>query len=222
MRSGSGRRTARSRFPARACRPPPSSTLSCRIGTSISCWPIFIAGFRRGHRLLVDHGDLVAADGAQLLVGHLAHVLALEAGCGRRRSSRHWTRSRMMPSDTVDLPQPDSPTMPMRLAGHDGAGKSITAGISPPLGEEGDRQVLDARGWGSAFSDVRGFDAASFIDLYRAAGFGASGSTRSILQRLFAQRVGQQVEAQHEASSARTVGGSAGMDEGAQQAGWHP
>ena len=31
-----------------------------------------------GHRLLVDHGDLVAADGAQLLRRQLAHVLAFE------------------------------------------------------------------------------------------------------------------------------------------------
>ena len=50
------------------CRPRPCETLSWISGTSISCWPTFIAGLRLGHRLLVDHGDLGAADGAQLLL----------------------------------------------------------------------------------------------------------------------------------------------------------
>ncbi len=48
----------------------------------------------------------------------------------------------MMPSDTVDLPQPDSPTMPMASPGMTEQEKSITAGIAAP-GEEGDRQILD-------------------------------------------------------------------------------
>ena len=48
-----------------------------------------------------------------------------------------------MPSDTVDLPQPDSPTMPIASPGITVQEKSITAGISPRRGEEGDRQVLD-------------------------------------------------------------------------------
>jgi hypothetical protein len=34
---------------------------------------------QRGHRLLEDHADLVAADGAHLAVRHLQQVLALEA-----------------------------------------------------------------------------------------------------------------------------------------------
>ena len=37
----------------------------------------------------------------------------------------------MMPSDTVDLPQPDSPTMPIASPGMTVQEKSITAGISP-------------------------------------------------------------------------------------------
>ena len=37
----------------------------------------------------------------------------------------------MMPSDTVDLPQPDSPTMPIASPGITVQEKSITAGISP-------------------------------------------------------------------------------------------
>ncbi len=40
-------------------------------------------------------------------------------------------RSRMMPSDTVDLPQPLSPTMPIASPGMTLQEKSITAGISP-------------------------------------------------------------------------------------------
>src|SRR6201991_1135391 len=40
-------------------------------------------------------------------------------------------RSRMMPSDTVDLPQPDSPTMPIASPGMTVQEKSMTAGISP-------------------------------------------------------------------------------------------
>ena len=49
----------------------------------------------------------------------------------------------MMPSATVDLPQPDSPTMPIASPGMTVQEKSMTAGISPLAGEEGDRQVLD-------------------------------------------------------------------------------
>ena len=37
----------------------------------------------------------------------------------------------MMPSDTVDLPQPDSPTMPIASPGSTEQEKSMTAGISP-------------------------------------------------------------------------------------------
>ena len=39
----------------------------------------------------------------------------------------------MTPSDTVDLPQPDSPTMPIASPGITVQEKSITAGISPRL-----------------------------------------------------------------------------------------
>ncbi len=42
-------------------------------------------------------------------------------------------RSRMMPSDTVDLPHPDLPTMPIASPGCTAQEKSITAGISPRL-----------------------------------------------------------------------------------------
>ena len=39
----------------------------------------------------------------------------------------------MIPSETVDLPQPDSPTMPIASPGITVQEKSITAGISPLL-----------------------------------------------------------------------------------------
>jgi hypothetical protein len=115
-------------------------------------------------------------------------------------------RSRMMPSDTVDLPQPDSPTMPIASPGMTLQEKSITAGISP-LGEEGDRQVLDLDDrFGVMFVALT----ASFI-----------AGLPSVFQRLFAQRVRQQVEAEHEGHQ-RDVGGSAGWMKERSRNGWRP
>ena len=71
-----------------------------------------VEGVQRGERVLEDHRDLVAADLAQLVVGHLDQVRALEhdpAGDlgvrrpGSARGSSGWRRS---------CRSPDSPTIP--------------------------------------------------------------------------------------------------------------
>src|SRR4051812_10235010 len=93
-------------------------------------------------------------------------------------------RSRITPSDTVDLPQPDSPTMPIACPGITVQEKSITAGISPRLVKnEIDRFSISRIG-------SAGFLTASFI--------GSSRAGCSISQRFLAQRIGQQVEAEHQ------------------------
>src|SRR5690606_39044914 len=92
-------------------------------------------------------------------------------------------RSRMMPSDTVDLPQPDSPTIPIASPGITVQEKSITAGISPRLVKnEMDRFSISMIGW------------AALTDCGATVSFMAS-----ILQRLFAQSIGKQIEPEHEA-----------------------
>ena len=54
----------------------------------------------------------------------------------------------MMPSDTVDLPQPDSPTMPIASPGSTEQEKSMTAGISPRrVKNEIDRFSISRIGW---------------------------------------------------------------------------
>ena len=40
-------------------------TPRCSIGTSANCAPMVLTGFRRAHRVLIDHGDAATADGAQ-------------------------------------------------------------------------------------------------------------------------------------------------------------
>src|SRR5690554_188580 len=91
-------------------------------------------------------------------------------------------RSRMMPSETVDLPQPDSPTMPIASPGMTVQEKSITAGISPArVKKEMERFSISRIGLAPSVAAVL---RAWFM--------------ASILQRLFAQRVGQEIEPQHE------------------------
>src|SRR6476660_7729323 len=85
-------------------------------------------------------------------------------------------RSRMMPSETVDFPQPDSPTMPIASPGMTVQEKSMTAGISPfRVKKEMERFSISTIGW-TAFM----------------------ASPPSVFQGLFAQRVREQVQAQHE------------------------
>src|SRR6476620_7233936 len=95
-------------------------------------------------------------------------------------------RSRITPSDTVDLPQPDSPTMPIASPGITVQEKSITAGISPRLVKnEIERFSISRMGWALLTSvDLT----ASFI----------GSSVRLISERFFAQCVGQQVQSKHE------------------------
>src|SRR5271157_2077309 len=84
-------------------------------------------------------------------------------------------RSRITASATVDLPQPDSPTSPIASPGMTLQEKSITAGISPArVKNEMPRRSMSRIG--SAISLI----------------------SSSIAQRLFADRVGEQVETQHE------------------------
>src|SRR5688572_6771754 len=94
-------------------------------------------------------------------------------------------RSRITPRATVDLPQPDSPTRPSAWPGSTVAEKFITAGISPArVKKEIDRSSMTRRG--SAMG--AGPRLAAAADRHR-----------SILHRLLAQRVGEQVEAEHQA-----------------------
>ena len=98
----------------------------------------------RRHRLLEDHGDLVAADGAD------AGIVELEAGPGPRRSPRP-IRSRpggvgirrMIESAVTLLPEPDSPTMATVSPGADVEGDVVDGRHPTALGIEARRQVAD-------------------------------------------------------------------------------
>ena len=110
-----------------------------------------------GHRLLVDHGDLVAADGAQLLSD--SSPMSLPLNLMRPPTIFPMLeRSRMMPSDTVDLPQPGFADDAHRLAGHHRAGKVHDGRDLAAPREEGDRQVLDLEDrFGVACPDAASF-----------------------------------------------------------------
>ena len=77
MRSGSGRRTSSTIWRAWA-QASAWDMPSWIIGTSISCVADLHRGVEGGHRLLIDHRDFGAADGAQLVVAHQVEVAALE------------------------------------------------------------------------------------------------------------------------------------------------
>ena len=64
------------------------------------------------HRILEDHRDLLAAHRAQLRVGELDQVAALEHRACRRRRVPARGRIPSSASDVTLLPQPDSPTIP--------------------------------------------------------------------------------------------------------------
>src|SRR4051794_23869634 len=133
-------------------------------------------------------------------------------------------RSRMMPSDTVDLPQPDSPTMPIASPGMTVQEKSMTAGISPlRVKKEIDRFSISMIGASvGPFVGLPGFRTASFMGRSNPCSSGMPGRARhgsfptSILHRLFAQRVGQEIEAEHERHQ-RDRRRQRRVDEGAQQ-----
>ncbi len=83
----------------------------------------------------------------------------------------------MMPSDTVDLPQPDSPTMPIASPGMTVQEKSMTAGISPlRVKKEIDRFSISMIG--SLFGPLvgsAGFRTASFMGRSNPGSFSISG-----------------------------------------------
>ena len=77
MRSGSGRRTLASIL----LRPLHRLRLAHAFMVDRHLGKLLAAGhgrIQRGHRLLIDHGDLGAADLPQLLLAHRPHVAALE------------------------------------------------------------------------------------------------------------------------------------------------
>ena len=107
----------------------------------------------------------------------------------------------MMPSDTVDLPQPDSPTMPMASPGMTVQEKSMTAGISPlRVKKEIDRfsiSMIGSRDFELPHSWV------APILFHRRV------EPRSVFHRLFAQRSASRLSPSTNDISA-IVGGSAG------------
>src|SRR5690606_855016 len=129
-------------------------------------------------------------------------------------------RSRMMPSDTVDLPQPDSPTMPIASPGITLQEKSMTAGISPRrVKKEIDRFSMSTIG--SALSMFVAFTASFIVpNSHRMVSRKPTALPRhhalSVLHRLLAQRVGKQVQPEHEAHQCDRRR-QRRMDEGAQQ-----
>ena len=66
----------------------------------------------RGHRLLEDHRDLVAANGAHVPFAELQQIVTAEEHCAPFDAARRRGSSRMIESEVTLLPQPDSPTMP--------------------------------------------------------------------------------------------------------------
>src|SRR5690606_26228314 len=95
-----------------------------------------------GHRLLIDHRDLVPADRAKLLFAHLAHVAAVELDF----AADNLSDVRQVPHDPQrngGLAAAGFPHYAHRLPGHDLAGKIHHRRYLALAGEEGNRQVLD-------------------------------------------------------------------------------
>ena len=66
----------------------------------------------RGHRLLEDHGDAVAADAPHRAFAKRWRGRCRRAGCGRdEMRAAGCGSSRMIASAVIDLPEPDSPAM---------------------------------------------------------------------------------------------------------------
>ncbi len=75
---------------------------------------------QRAHRLLEDHRDVAAADVGHVVARQRPAGSRRRTGCVRRRSRPGGSGiSRRIDSDVIDLPEPDSPTMPDRAAGLD-------------------------------------------------------------------------------------------------------
>ena len=95
-----------------------------------------------GHRLLVDHGDLRAANGAQLGARQGRHVAPFEAdrAGGDLADSRQVTHHRERDRRLAAARFADEPH---RLARHDLAGKVHHGGNFPGSGEERDAEAVD-------------------------------------------------------------------------------
>src|SRR5690606_25231711 len=115
-------------------------------------------------------------------------------------------RSRITPSATVDLPQPDSPTSPSASPGRTLTEKSITAGISPArLAKLMERFSISRMG--SVTGRLKAFPQVE-IRLTRSgfAGYfnmlsicpSSDTSAISVLQALLTQRIRQQDQPQHQ------------------------
>ena len=81
-----------------------------------------VEGVQRRQRVLEDHRDVVAADLAQLVVGRVEQVLAVEA---HRRREMRALRARVRPitvSEETDLPEPGLADDAERLAAVDRVG----------------------------------------------------------------------------------------------------
>ena len=65
-----------------------------------------------GHRLLEDHRDRIAANGAHLALRQVEEIAAFQPDLAAAMRPGGLGTSRMIDSDVTDLPQPDSPTMP--------------------------------------------------------------------------------------------------------------
>ena len=142
IRSGSGRRTA--------------LTMSTRAGAGLVLRDLVVdqrhfhqlpadqhGRIERGHRLLIDHGDLRAADGAQLRAPTSVAMSRPSKRIAPLVIRPTPGRSRMMASATVDLPQPDSPTSPIASPGHDLAGEVHDRRDFAAAGEERNAEVVD-------------------------------------------------------------------------------
>ena len=105
-------------------------------------------GIESGHRFLEDHGDARAAQLAHGVVGKL-----VDCGCCRFRKQNlagnvAWGGSRrMMASEVMDFPEPDSPTRPRTSPGAMEKLRSRTA-----ASEEAEANALGAlsAAWGKA------------------------------------------------------------------------
>ena len=74
---------------------------------------------QRGHRLLEDHRDLRTHQSAALLRRHRQQVARRRTRPGRPAPRRRGAAARRWRAGSCDLPDPDSPTMPIRSTGLD-------------------------------------------------------------------------------------------------------
>ena len=107
---------------------------------------------QRGHRLLEDHGDAAAAQGAhRLAVGVERGDVDRRLGVGRiveqdraaRRCAPTFGRMRRIACAVTDLPEPDSPTSATVLPCGMSKRQAVDGAESAGVGLEIDRQIAD-------------------------------------------------------------------------------